>query len=173
MYCTRPYCRMRAVECVSDLLDLLEAVLYDTSAVDQPPEAAAAAAAAAAEAVAEALLQLAFEVMMGSAAAVAAGGGGGGGAAEVVAALVRLQELAPAAVCGRHTAALSLLMLSAHGKVRGWRGWGEEWGGDRACVQDGVWKMAWVKWMVCWEWDSGCVGCAGHVILLCAHGCVE
>ncbi|KXZ46761.1 hypothetical protein GPECTOR_41g726 [Gonium pectorale] len=109
--------RMRAAQSAADVLDVLEAVLYDIEeggAVQTPgavhAPAADRAAAAAAAPVASALLQLAFEIMLGS-----GGGGGGGGAGEVVAALVRLSELVPGALNGQ-LAALSLLTLTAYGK---------------------------------------------------------
>ncbi|PNH04359.1 hypothetical protein TSOC_009493, partial [Tetrabaena socialis] len=107
--------RMRAVQCTVDLLDILEAALYDIDAATavQPGAAGGAAAAevaAAGRSLADVLLQLAFEVMYST-----PGGGGGGGAQELVAALLRLRELVPGVLAGR-LAALALLTLSAYGK---------------------------------------------------------
>ncbi|GIL81430.1 hypothetical protein Vretifemale_10448, partial [Volvox reticuliferus] len=95
--------RMQAVQATTDLLDVLEASLYDSEGE--------VAATTVAGPLATALMQLAFEILLGP----NGGGGGGGGAQEVVAALLRLQQLAPAAL-QNHLAELSLLTLNAHGK---------------------------------------------------------
>ncbi|GIL62059.1 hypothetical protein Vafri_16372, partial [Volvox africanus] len=116
--------RMQAVQATTDVLDVLEAVLYDSEG-----EVAVTIAATTggglrrrdgcseletpvAGPLAAALMQLAFEIIMGPG---GSGGGGGGGAQEVVGALLRLQRLAPSAL-QNHLAELSLLTLNAYGK---------------------------------------------------------
>ncbi len=122
--------RLRAVACAPDLLDVLEAALYDTAPEPTAPTATTAAAGGGVNSAAEVqvvgrelagvLMQLAFELLLPAAAAGGSGvgSGGGGGVQEVVGAMVRLQGLCPD-VWAPHAAALALLsMATACPKVR-------------------------------------------------------
>ncbi|GLI61002.1 hypothetical protein VaNZ11_003262, partial [Volvox africanus] len=116
--------RMQAVQATTDLLDVLEAVLYDREGEVAVTITATTGGlrrlddccypeTSVAMPVAAALMQLAFEIIVGPGGG--GGGGGGGGAQEVVAALLRLQRVAPSAL-QNHLAESSLLTLHAYGK---------------------------------------------------------